>query len=116
VPPELHGVAGAGNRIASHQPGSSEAENRLCYHHFANKMATCPHCMGALTENHRCPRSVRVSRLGETIATLVIGASVGGIFVFAIEDRPGLPFFISAALLGAVLANALRRAVGGPKF
>ena len=77
-------------------------------------MATCPRCMGALTENHRCPKG-RFSRVTDALTTIVIGSVVGGLLVFAFEERPAGALVLAAAALGAVLANALRQAIG-PRF
>ena len=77
-------------------------------------MATCPRCMGPLTENHRCPRG-RFSRMTEALTPVVIGGVLGGLGVFAIEDRPAGALVLAAAALGAVLANAVRQAIG-PRF
>ena len=74
-------------------------------------MATCPRCMGALTENHRCPKG-RFSRVTDALTTIVIGSVIGGLLVFAFEERPAGALVLAAAALGAVLANALRQAVG----
>jgi len=76
-------------------------------------MATCPKCFGALTENHRCPRGV-LSRITDAVSTVGIGSVLGAIFCFAIDDRPAGALVIAAAALGAVLATAVRQAVGGP--
>jgi hypothetical protein len=74
-------------------------------------MATCPRCMGALTENHRCPRG-RFSRVTDALSTVAIGSIIGGLLVFGVEDRPAGALVLAAAALGAVLANAVRQAVG----
>ena len=76
-------------------------------------MATCPKCFGALTENHRCPRGV-MSRITDAVSTVGIGSVLGAIFCFAIDDRPAGALVLAAAALGAVLATAVRQAVGGP--
>ena len=77
-------------------------------------MATCPRCMGALTENHRCPKG-RFSRVTDALISIVIGGVIGGLLVFAFEDRPTGLLVLAAVTLGAVIANALRQAVG-PRF
>ena len=76
-------------------------------------MATCPKCFGALTENHRCPRGA-LSRITDALSTVGIGGVLGAIFCFAIDDRPTGALVVAAAALGAVLATAVRQAVGGP--
>jgi len=70
--------------------------------------------MGALTENHRCPRG-RFSRVTDALSTVAVGSVIGGLVVFAIEDRPAGALVLASAALGAVLANAVRQAVG-PKL
>lgn len=74
-------------------------------------MATCPNCLGALTEDHRCPRG-RFTRLTDALSTVAIGGLVGGLLVFLIEDEPAGALLLAAAALGGVLANALRQALG----
>ena len=75
-------------------------------------MATCPKCMGALTENHRCPRGI-FSRIGDALTTVLVGGVAGALACYAIEERPAVALVVAAAALGAVLANAVRQAVGG---
>jgi hypothetical protein len=70
--------------------------------------------MGALTENHRCPRG-RFSRVTDALSTVAVGSVIGGLMVFAVEDRPAGALVLASAALGAVLANAVRQAIG-PKF
>ena len=68
--------------------------------------------MGALTENHRCPRGIW-SRITEAISTVGVGGLLGALFCFVIEERPAGALVLAAAALGAVLATAVRQAVGG---
>jgi hypothetical protein len=68
--------------------------------------------MGALTENHRCPRGI-FSRIGDALTTVLVGGVVGALACYAIEERPAVALVVAAAALGAVLANAVRQAVGG---
>jgi hypothetical protein len=75
-------------------------------------MATCPKCMGFLTENHRCPRGT-FSRITEALSTVLIGATIGAIFCFVVVERPVPALVMAAAALGAVLASAVRQAVSG---
>jgi hypothetical protein len=75
-------------------------------------MATCPRCFGALTDDHKCPKGV-LSRVTNAISTVGIGGVLGAIACFAIEDRPVGALVLASAALGAVLAFALRQAVGG---
>ena len=75
-------------------------------------MATCPRCLGALTDNHRCPKGV-FSRIIDAISTVSIGGLIGAIFCFVVVERPVGALVVAAAALGAVLASAVRQAVGG---
>ena len=70
--------------------------------------------MGALTENHRCPRG-RFSKITDALSTVVIGGALGGTLAFVVEDQPAGALVLAAAALGAVLANAVRQALG-PRF
>lgn len=71
--------------------------------------------MGALTENHRCPRGI-FTRVGDAITTVSIGAVIGAIFTFALVERPAGALLLAAAALGAVLASAVRQAIGGGRI
>jgi hypothetical protein len=73
-------------------------------------MATCPRCLGPLTENHRCPRG-RFSRVTDALSTVLGGALAGGFLPVVFTDDPPLALVVAAAALGAVLANAVRQAV-----
>lgn len=79
---------------------------------MAHRMATCPKCMGFLDEGHKCPGGVW-SRLSKAILTVSVGAGVGIFAVYAIEERPLAGLVLSGAALGAVLAVAIRQALGG---
>ena len=68
--------------------------------------------MGALTENHRCPRGP-LSRMTEGLSTVGLGGLIGAGLCYALEDRPAGALVIAAAALGAVLASAVRQAVTG---
>ena len=75
-------------------------------------MATCPKCMGFLTENHKCPRGT-FSRITDALSTVLIGACLGAVFCFVVVERPVPALVMAAAALGGVLAGAVRQAVGG---
>ena len=75
-------------------------------------MATCPKCMGFLDENHRCPRGT-FRRISDALTTVLVGAGIGAVVVFTVEKRPVPALVLAAAALGAVLAAAVRQAVGG---
>jgi hypothetical protein len=66
--------------------------------------------MGALTENHRCPRGPW-SRVTDTIPAIVVGVVIGVLGIYAIEDRPVAALVLAAAVLGAVLATAVRQSI-----
>jgi hypothetical protein len=68
--------------------------------------------MGALTENHRCPRGV-FSRITDALTTVAIGAALGTVFTFVIDERPASALVLAAAALGAILVSVVRQAIGG---
>ena len=76
-------------------------------------MATCPKCFGALTENHRCPRRAVSGRLTQALSTIGLGGMIGVVLTFALIERPASALVLAFAALGAVLASAVRQAVGG---
>ena len=75
-------------------------------------MATCPKCMGALTEDHKCPPRV-FRRVTDAISTVGVGGLAGAILCFAVDDRPAGALVMATAALGAVIAYAVRQAIGG---
>jgi hypothetical protein len=74
-------------------------------------MATCPSCLGPLTENHRCPHGL-LRRITYALSIVGAGGIAGGLMTWVIWDRPVPALVLAAAALGAVLASALRDAVG----
>jgi hypothetical protein len=68
--------------------------------------------MGFLTENHKCPGGVW-ARVSKALLTVVIGGAIGTMLVYTLDERPVLALVLAGAALGAVLANAIRQAVGG---
>jgi len=69
--------------------------------------------MGALTENHRCPRG-RLHRLTEALTTFAVGSVIGvAVLYLVFDDRPVPALVLAAAALGAVLTSAVRQAVTG---
>jgi hypothetical protein len=75
-------------------------------------MATCPKCFGALTENHKCPKGP-LSRVTDALSTVFVGAVIGVILSYAIDERPVPALVVASAALGAVLASAVRQAITG---
>jgi Zn-dependent protease len=75
-------------------------------------MATCPKCMGFLTENHRCPGGVW-ARVSKALLTVLVGGAIGIVGVYALVERPVAALVLAGAALGAVLSMAIRQAVGG---
>jgi hypothetical protein len=68
--------------------------------------------MGFLDEGHRCPGGVW-TRISKAMLTVGAGAFVGVLVIYAIEDRPLAGLVLAGAALGAVLAMAIRQAIGG---
>ncbi len=75
-------------------------------------MATCPRCLGPLTDDHRC-RMGTFKRVRDAVSTVGVGGLLGALLCFAIEDRPVGALVLASAALGAVLAFAVRQAVSG---
>jgi len=75
-------------------------------------MATCPRCFGALTEHHKCPRSSILSAITDALSTVAVGGLLGGIAALIINEQAPIALVLAAAALGAVLASAVRQAVG----
>ena len=76
-------------------------------------MATCPKCLGPLTDDHKCPRGL-LSRVFDALITTGVGALLGWILVLMVDDRAAGALILAAAALGAVLATAVRQAIRGP--
>jgi hypothetical protein len=47
------------------------------------------------------------------LSAVAIGGLIGAVLCFAIEERPTDALVVTGAALGAVLASAVRQAVGG---
>ena len=75
-------------------------------------MATCPKCMGALTEHHKCPPRI-LRRITDALSTVGVGSLVGAILCFVVDERPAGALVLAASALGAVLAVAVRQAIVG---
>ena len=76
-------------------------------------MATCPRCFGALTENHKCPRSAYRGRVVQGLWTIGVGGLIGAGLTLALTEHPASMLVLAFSALGAVLASAVRQAVGG---
>src|SRR5262245_1451219 len=76
-------------------------------------MATCPRCLGPLTDDHRCRRGM-LSRIADAVITTGVGALGGWIVILLIDERAASALILAAAALGAVLATAVRQAIHGP--
>jgi hypothetical protein len=73
-------------------------------------MATCPRCLGPLTDGHRCPRGR--SRHGLTsVSLMAAGATTGATACYGLIDHPHGFVVLASALLGGMLARALREAI-----
>ena len=69
--------------------------------------------MGALTENHRCPRGP-FHRLIDALSTVAVGALIGIAVLYTVFNEQPVPALVlAAAALGAVLTSAVRQAVNG---
>ena len=75
-------------------------------------MATCPKCFGALTENHKCPRRSILIGITDALSTVGVGGLLGGIVAVIVNDQAPTALVLAAAALGAVLASAVRQAIG----
>ena len=75
-------------------------------------MATCPRCFGALTEHHKCPRRSIVSAMTDALSTVGLGAVLGGLAAILVNEQAPTALVLASAALGAVLASAVRQAVG----
>ena len=74
-------------------------------------MATCPKCLGPLTEHHKCPHGI-IRRTTEALWIIVIGGIGGGLATWLFDERPAPALVLASAALGAVLAGAVREALG----
>src|SRR5947207_3320527 len=108
--PVFRRSAAATTAVAS--KSDADREDCSCYDAARSRleMATCPRCLGPLTENHRCPRG-RFHRVGDAVMTVAVGGAIGAVAVFALEERPAGALVLAAAALGAVLTNAVRQAL-----
>jgi hypothetical protein len=75
-------------------------------------MATCPRCLEALTEHHKCPRRSILSSVADALSTVGIGGLLGGAVAILFNEQAPTALVLAAAALGAVLAFAVRQAVG----
>lgn len=73
-------------------------------------MATCPHCLGPLTDDHRCPRR-RLWRVARIIGVPLAGAVLGVALCYGLVERPHGLVVLAAAILGGLVTDACVRAV-----
>ena len=64
-------------------------------------MATCPACLGPLTENHHCPHGL-VRRVAGALVVVLIGAVIGALSTWAVTDRPVPALVLAASALVAL--------------
>ncbi len=71
-------------------------------------MATCPRCLGPLSEGHRC-RPIWIKRLKRQLSFTLVGGLLGA-FVHALIATDHLPVmgFVLGGLLGFVFNEAIR--------
>ena len=78
-------------------------------------MATCPRCMGPLTEDHVCPQGGFFRRVFPALAIVGTGVLLGALSPWLFNERPTEALILASAALGGVLASAVREAVFGRK-
>ena len=54
-----------------------------------------------------------LSRVIDALSTVAVGALVGVVLCYEMNDRPVAALVLAAAALGSVLATALRQAISG---
>ena len=74
-------------------------------------MATCPKCLGPLTENHKCPHGI-IRRVTGALWIVGIGGIGGALATWLFDERPAPALVLASAALGAVLTSAVREALG----
>lgn len=70
-------------------------------------MATCPRCLGALTEGHKC-RPIWIRRLRHQAGTTLLGGLLGA-FIHVLVAPDGLP--IMGFVIGALFFFGLHEAI-----
>jgi hypothetical protein len=50
--------------------------------------------------------------VSDALSTVLVGALIGGVLPVVLSDQASLALVLAAAALGAVLANAVRQAMG----
>ena len=76
-------------------------------------MATCPHCLGALTDDHRCPRKRRM-RLIHMAGSATAGGATGFIAMALLDPAQhsthlDIWVILTAAFLGVGFYHLLSR-------
>ena len=67
--------------------------------------------MGPLTEHHQCPHGI-IRRVTQAVWIVGAGAIAGGLLTWVVSDCPPPVLVLATAALGAVLAGAVKDAVG----
>lgn len=73
-------------------------------------MATCPYCLGPLSDDHHCQRRRWWRRL-RLLPLPLAGGLLGVMVCYGLVERPHVVVVLAGALLGGLLADACGRAV-----
>ena len=75
---------------------------------FAKNMATCPRCLGALSEGHRC-KPIWVKRLIRQVIAVLLGGLLGGLIQLLLDPAhvPAIGF-VMGGLLAFVLSEGMK--------
>ncbi len=53
-----------------------------------------------------------ITRVTDALTTVAIGSAIGVVLSFVLDEQPAPALILAAAALGAVLASAVRQAIG----
>ena len=105
------GVAELLRDLVAWSPAKFRCVHRAGFaHRCTEHMATCPRCLGPLTDDHRCPRSRSRDR-AISASFVLLGALAGAIVCYGLVDRPHTLVVCAFGALGGLLVGALRQAV-----